>query len=214
MKSRVRNLLAPALILMVLAFPVAAAQASPGAVVRDCAQDGSVDGHYSNSDLRAALKKIPADLAEYSDCRAAISSAIGSGGAKATTSKKSGGGGGAAGGNAGGGGGGSSSAADTNGDGTVSPAEKAAAHKTDLAQRTNATRAHTDNALGNPKTDPAKVGAIDASNTSNGLPLPVILSIAALALLAAAAGLLVLGRRKPGFAQALRRVPLPARFRR
>jgi cobalamin biosynthesis Mg chelatase CobN len=216
MTSRVRHLLAPALILMVLAFPVATAQASPGAVVRDCAEDGSVDGHYSNSDLKAALKKIPADLDEYSDCRAAISSAIGTG-AKATTSKKSGGGGGAAGGSSGSGGSGGSgsgASADTNGDGTISPAEKAAAHKTELAQKTNATRAHTDNVLGNPKTDPAKVGAIDASDTSNGLPVPVILSIVALALLAAAAGLLVLGRRKPGFAQALRRVPLPARFRR
>jgi hypothetical protein len=215
MTSRVRHLLAPALILMVLAFPVATAQASPGAVIRDCAQDGSVDGHYSNADLKAAAKQIPADLDEYSDCKAAIAGAMGSG-AKATSSKKSGGGGGAAGGSGSGGSGGSGSAAsaDTNGDGTISPAEKAAAHKVELAQKADAKRAHTDNVLGNPKTDPAKVGAIDAGDTSNGLPVPVILSIAALALLAAAAGLLVLGRRKPGFAQALRRVPLPARFRR
>jgi cobalamin biosynthesis Mg chelatase CobN len=217
MTSRVRHLLAPALILMVLAFPVATAQASPSAVIRDCAEDGSVDGHYSKADLKAALKQIPADLDEYSDCKSAITSAMGAT-AKATSSKKSGGGGGASSGGSsssgGGSGSGSASSADTNGDGTVSAAEKAAAGKTELAQKTEAKRVHTDNVLGNPKTDPAKVGAIDASDTSNGLPVPVILSIAALALLAAAAGLLVLGRRKPGFAQALRRVPLPARFRR
>jgi cobalamin biosynthesis Mg chelatase CobN len=214
MTSRVRNLLAPALILMVLAFPVAA-QASPQAVVRDCAQDGSVDGHYSKSDLKAALKQIPADLDEYSDCKAAISSAMASTAKASTSNKSGGGGGGAAGGGSGSSGGsGGASSADTNGDGTISPAEKAAAHKTELAQKTNAKRAHTDNVLGDPKTDPAKVGAIDAGDTSNGLPVPVILSIVALALLAAAAGLLVLGRRKPGVAQALRRVPLPARFRR
>jgi hypothetical protein len=214
MTSRVRHLIAPALILMVLAFPVAAAQASPGAVVRDCAQDGSVDGHYSNSDLKAALKKIPADLAEYSDCRAAISSAIGTG-AKASTSKKNGGGGGgAAGGGSGSGGGGGSSSADTNGDGHVSAAEKSAAHKQEIAQTTNAKRAHTENALGGRKTDPAKVGALDASQTSNGISLPVVLALTALALLAIAATLVLMGRRSPGFAQALRRVPLPSRFRR
>jgi cobalamin biosynthesis Mg chelatase CobN len=187
--------------------------------VRDCAQDGSVDGHYSNSDLKAALKKIPSDLAEYSDCKAAISSAMASS-AKASSSRKSGGGGGGGGagsggsGSSGSGSGGGAASADTNGDGKISPAERSAAHKADLALKRDAKRQHDDSALGDPKTDPAKVGAIDTSDTSNGLPMPVILAIVALALLAAAAGLLVLGRRKPEFGKAMRRVPLPARFRR
>ena len=58
------------------------------------------------------------------------------------------------------------------------------------------------------------MGAIDASETSNGLPAPVIASIAALALLALVAGLFFLARRNPGFAQALRRVQLPGLSRR
>ncbi len=209
MTSRVRHLFAPALILMVLAFPVAA-QASPGAVVRDCAKDGSVDGKYSDKDKRAALKKIPADLNEYSDCRAAIKASIGAGGPKAGISNKppGSGGGGSGGGGAGGG------RADTNGDGKVSPAERKAADNIQVALKRDKDRKSTESTLGDRKTDPAKVGAIDASNTSNGLPLPVILAIAALALLAAAAATLLLARRNPRVAQALRRVPLPARFRR
>jgi hypothetical protein len=211
MTSRVRHLFAPALILMVLAFP-AAAQASPEAVVRDCAKDGSVDGSSSDKDKRAALKKIPADLNEYSDCRAAIKASIGGGGPKAGISNKPpGSGGGGSAGSAGGSGGGR---ADANGDGKVSPAERKAADNIQVALKRDKDRKNTENTLGDRKTDPGKVGAIDASNTSNGLPLPVILAIAALALLAAAAATLLLGRRNPRVAQALRRVPLPARFRR
>jgi len=207
MTSRVRHLFAPALILMVLAFPVAA-QASPGAVVRDCAKDGSVDGKYSDKDKRAALKKIPADLNEYSDCRAAIKASIG--GPTAGISNKPpgpGGGDGSAGGSGGG-------RADTNGDGKVSPAERKAADNIQVALKRDKDRKSTESTLGDRKIDPGNVGAIDAGNTSNGLPLPVILAIAALALLAAAAATLLLGRRSPRVANALRRVPLPARFRR
>ncbi len=209
MTSRMRHLIAPALLLLALAIP-AAVQASPGAVVRDCAEDGSVDGKYSDADKRAALKKIPADLDEYSDCRAAISASIGAGGPKAGSSKKSGGGGGAT----------SSSSGvpivnpDTNGDGKVTSAEKAAAAKTNLALKRDAKSKGTESSLGDRKTDPTKVGAIDASQTSNGMPAPVIAAIVALALLALAAGFFFLARRNPGFAQAVRRVPVPGFLRR
>ncbi|MBA3510179.1 MAG: hypothetical protein H0T19_08840, partial [Thermoleophilaceae bacterium] len=170
--------------------------------------DGSVDGTYSDADKRAALKQLPADLDEYSDCRAAIKASIG--GPKAGISNKPpgpGGGDGSAGGSGGG-------QADTNGDGKVSPAERKAADNVEVALKRDKDRTNTENTLGDRKTDPGKVGAIDADNTSNGLPLPVILAIAALALLAAAAATLLLGRRSPRVANALRRVPLPARFRR
>ena len=199
--------------MLALALP-AAAQASPDAVVRDCAEDGSVDGSYSNADKRAALKKIPADLDEYSDCRSAISGSIGSGGPKAGSANKKGDGGGANASSSGSGGGTPTIDADTNGDGKVTDAEKAAAGKTDLALKQDEKRDETETKLGGRRTDPTKVGAIDASETSNGMPAPVIASIAALALLAAAAAMFFLARRKPGFAQALRRVPLPSRFRR
>lgn len=209
MTSRVRHLVAPALTLLVLALP-GAAQASPGAVLRDCAKDGSVDGSYSQKDLQAAARQIPADLDEYSDCKAMIKALIGRQGPKAGISSSPGVGGGGSGGGSGSGG----LSADTNGDGKVSPAEKEAAARTEVALKREGDRRRTENALGDRKTDPARVGAIDAGDTSNGLPLPVILAIAALALLAAAAGVLVLERRNPAVAQALRRVSLPARFRR
>lgn len=209
MTSRMRHLIAPAFLLLALTVPTAV-QASPDAVVRDCAEDGSVDGKHSDADKRAALKKIPADLDEYSDCRSAISGSIGAGGPKAGASKKGDSGGGAAGGS----GGGPTINADTNGDGKVSAAEKAAAGKTDLALKQAKERKDTEGALGDRSTDPTKVGAIDASETSNGLPAPVIASIVALALLALVAGLFFLARRNPGFAQALRRVQLPGLSRR
>lgn len=217
MTSRMRHLIAPALLLLALALP-AAVQASPDSVVRDCAEDGSVDGKYSDADKRAALKKIPADLDEYSDCRSAISGSIGAGGPKAGSSKKSGDSGGGAAASSGSTGGGSGTPtidADTNGDGTVTDAEKASAGKTDMALKQDKKREDLEGSLGDRKTDPTKVGAIDASQTSNGLPAPVIASIVALALLAAAAGMFFLARRKPGFAQAMRRVvPRPSSLRR
>lgn len=205
MTSRVRQLIAPAMIFMALALP-GMAQASPIAVQRDCAGDETLDGHYSKKDLLAALRQLPADNAEYGICEALIKAALQ--GPKAGASSSPGVGGG------GSGDGGSGLSADTNGDGKVSSAEKAAAARAEVALRRAGDRERTENALGDPRTDPAQVGAIDAGNTSNGLPLPVILAIAALALLAAAAATLLLGRRYPGMAQALRRVPLPARFRR
>ncbi len=210
MTSRMRHLIAPAFLLLALTVPTAV-QASPDAVVRDCAEDGSVDGKHSDADKRAALKKIPADLDEYSDCRSAISGSIGAGGPKAGSASKKGGSGG---GLAGGSGGGPTINADTNGDGKVTAAEKAAAGKTDLALKQAKERNDTEGALGDRSTDPTKVGAIDASETSNGLPAPVIASLAALALLALVAGLFFLARRNPGFAQALRRVPLLGSSRR
>jgi hypothetical protein len=213
MTSRMRHLIAPALLLLALALP-AAVQASPDAVVRDCAEDGAVDGKYSDADKRAALKKIPADLKEYSDCSAAISGSIGAGGPKAGSANKSGDSGGGGGSGSGGGSDTPTIDADTNGDGTVTDAEKAAAGKTDLALKQDEKRKDTEGSLGDRKTDPTKVGAIDASETSNGMPAPVIASIAALALLAALAALFFLARRKPGFAEAMRRVPLPGFLKR
>ncbi|MGI8844921.1 MAG: hypothetical protein ACR2HC_01890 [Thermoleophilaceae bacterium] len=207
MTNRARHFIAPALILLsVLAFPLGA-QASPGAVVRDCAEDGSVDGNYSNKDLKAALKQLPADLDEYSDCRAAISSAIGPGAGGSKSSRRGGGGGG-----------GSSTPGapnpDTNGDGKVDANERKAAAATELALKRNAKRQETEAKLGKRSVDPTRAAAIAASETKNGLPLPVILAIVAIALLAAATALRVVGRRRPAFAQAVRRVSVPRPFRR
>jgi hypothetical protein len=48
------------------------ASASPGSVIRDCSEDGILNGKYSQSELDGALEQLPSDLDEYTDCRAVI----------------------------------------------------------------------------------------------------------------------------------------------
>jgi hypothetical protein len=91
----------PLLIVLVclLAPGVAAAGATGGKkLIADCADDGQVNGTYSPSDFKYALKHLPTDLDEYTNCRAAIERAQ-----LGAASKRGGGGSAAGGGPAGGG---------------------------------------------------------------------------------------------------------------
>ncbi len=102
--------LALALLLAALLAP-ASALGSTQDVIRDC-QDGSISGTYSQQDFNDALRNIPTDVDEYTDCRDVIRRAqLGSAGGSSGTS---GGGANTSGGvpvvPAGGGGGGSSDA--------------------------------------------------------------------------------------------------------
>ncbi len=54
-----------------LALP-AQALAGSADVIRDCSRDGVLNGSYSQGELQRALKKLPSDLDEYSDCRSLI----------------------------------------------------------------------------------------------------------------------------------------------
>ena len=189
MTPRVRHLITLVVAFAALALPAAAA-ADPDTVVRDCAADGSVDGDYSDSDKRAALKRIPADLDEYSDCRSVIGAAIG-GGPKARASNNDRAAAGAA------GGGGAAGKAVT--------AKKRKAR----AEKRKKERASTELALGDRKVDPRNSDVFQAADTSNGLPTPVLLALIALGLLAMAGGVMALGKRNQGLAATLRRVPLP-----
>ena len=65
-----------------LAVP-APALASSDDVIRDCAQDGSVDGEYSQKELQQAERDLPNDIDEYTDCRAAIRAAQSGGSGRA-----------------------------------------------------------------------------------------------------------------------------------
>ena len=68
------------LVAAVIALAVPApALASSDDVIRDCAQDGSVDGDYSQEELEQAERDLPNDIDEYTDCRAAIRAAQGGG---------------------------------------------------------------------------------------------------------------------------------------
>src|SRR3954451_12885954 len=61
-----------ALAALALAILAPAASGSAKDVIRDCSEDGVLNGHYSHSELAKALDQLPSDLDEYTDCRAVI----------------------------------------------------------------------------------------------------------------------------------------------
>ena len=72
-------------VLCLLALFAAPAEASTrNKIIKDCADDGVLQGSYSPSDLRDARQHLPSDVAEYTDCadvlRRAEAPAGGSGG--------------------------------------------------------------------------------------------------------------------------------------
>ena len=64
-----------AVALMATVLAAAPAAGSANDVIRDCSEDGVLNGHYSHKELAKALDKLPSDLDEYTDCRAVIRSA-------------------------------------------------------------------------------------------------------------------------------------------
>ena len=50
----------------------AAAWASGTAVIKDCTDDGVIQGHYSQQDYKNALNNLPTDVDEYTNCRDVI----------------------------------------------------------------------------------------------------------------------------------------------
>jgi hypothetical protein len=171
-------------LLTALAAP-ALAYASPDAVIRDCADDGDLDHHYSNSDLDKAENNLPSDLDEYSDCRSVIA------GAKTGGSDKGGG--------------------RHSGSGGGTGATAQAAENTARAQDKAELDALTKNGrkprleIGGRQVEPGTNGLFDLASASNGMPLPLLLALIAVGLLTAGGGLLALRRRVP----ALARIPLP-----
>jgi hypothetical protein len=204
-----RHLLTPLFLVLALALALPAlAQASPDDVLSDCNEDESIDGKHSDKDKRAAIKRMPREMREYTDCEQIIAASINDG--KTATASGSGGSGGGGAGGAGGGGSGGSFDPDTNGDGVVSDQEQAAADK----RKRQLAQAATEDQLGERQSDSAPAAALDTDDTANGMSLPAVLALVALLLLALAGGAYVLWRRNP---ELLRRVPLPSvpsRFRR
>ena len=165
------------------------AQASPQQVIRDCAQDGKLDHHYSLSDLKNAEKKLPTDVDEYTNCRDVINQAEvqGSGG-KSNGSSHGGGGGGAGGGNSSGGGGGAQ--ADQNDVNALNQAKSASAKPLTL---------HGEKVM------PGTGGVFKTAGSANDLPMPVLLALIAVIALAVAGAVVAIKRRFPEvFGAALR----------
>ena len=74
MKSMLRLALA-CLLLGLFAVVPAANAASTTQILRDCADDGVLQGDYTPSELRKARQNIPTDADQYTDCRDVIARA-------------------------------------------------------------------------------------------------------------------------------------------
>lgn len=190
-----RNLLLLTL-LGALALP-ALAHADPQ---RDCAGDGDLDKNYTNSQLRKALDDLDTGLDEYSNCREVIKAAIASG-----SDKRSNGGGGGS----GGGGGGSSGGG--GGGGAVTPDEQQA-RANDNAELEALTGDSKDKEpeviVGGEQVKPGSNGLFDLASASNDVPMPLLLTLIVIGLLAIAGGLVALRGRVP----ALGRLPLVSKI--
>lgn len=88
------------LLVMVLTLLVAAPAAMAGTradIVRDCFDDGKLDGNYTASQIRDARNNLPADVDQYSDCRDVLARALGGSGSNAVAGGGAPGGGGSGG---------------------------------------------------------------------------------------------------------------------
>ena len=107
MMPRLTILVAGLLLALTIASPALAA--SRGKIIRDCADDGQLQGSYTQSELRDARQNLPSDVAEYTDCadvlrRAELPDRGSAGGGAGGSAGGAGGSGGAAGGGGAGGG--------------------------------------------------------------------------------------------------------------
>jgi hypothetical protein len=174
-----RNLLIAG-VFATLALP-APAFASADQVIADCARDGRLDHHYSNSELRRARNHLPSDLDEYSDCRDVIASAIKGGSDR----------GGAAG---------------SPGIGASNPAAEQAAQAADQASL-NAMAGSDDEPsldVGGQSLNPDSSGFFNLGGAANKVPLPLLIALTLLCALALASGMTSFRERVP----ALARIPL------
>jgi hypothetical protein len=187
-----------------LALAVLALLALPGSAsanpVIDCARDGDLDRKYSNAELRRAIDRIPGDLDEYSNCREILSGAITGGSDR----------------------GGNRPTAGADGQ-PLSPDEQAARGKDseDLAAITgNPDENRPSVEVGGERVEPGSNGLFDLASASNDLPVPLLVALVALAVLAVIGGLVALRERIPALARIplLSKIPTPRvsfpRFRR
>jgi hypothetical protein len=77
MRTHLRTSLVVIAVLL-LGLP-AAAHATAEDAIRDCADDGVLNKHYSHKDLQTALDMLPSDANEYSDCASVLQRALAGG---------------------------------------------------------------------------------------------------------------------------------------
>jgi hypothetical protein len=168
-------------VLAVMAMPGGAMAQNP---IGDCNNDGDLDHRYTNKQLRDAIEKLPTDLDEYTNCRELMTNAITSG------SDRGGG------------------RPTTGADGSPLPAEEHAARTKDTEDLAAITadpeKTPPSVQVGDQKVEPGSNGLFDLASASNDLPVPLLVALIALALVALIGGLVAMRERIP----ALSRIPL------
>src|SRR5919107_2238768 len=76
---RMLRLALACLVLGLFAVEPAAEAASTTQILRDCADDGVLQGDYKPAELRKARQNIPTDTDEYTDCRDVLARAAAAG---------------------------------------------------------------------------------------------------------------------------------------
>jgi len=171
----------------------ATASASGDDVVRDCADDGQLSKRYTSAELKQAVKSIPTDVDEYTDCRDIIRRAQLAGSASNNGGNGASGQGAAPGGSGGSGGGQGAGATGTGAGGDPAAAAAAAAGPAgdELAGTSPAERRRIEalraNASGAANVAGATVRADGGSGPAVPAPLLVMLILGALALAGAGA---------------------------
>jgi hypothetical protein len=170
--------------LCLLAATAPAAFADYHAVIRECYNTGQLPaGKYSRHDLLQARHHLPSDIKEYSDCEDLINSALAAGSRK----PGSGGGGGAA--------------PPPGNPAYTTPSGAVASSQNDLNALDQATKPgpRPKIAVADSTLSPSTGGVINAakSGDANSLPLPLLLSLIALAAMAVLGGASVLRGRWP-----------------
>ncbi|MFL5896137.1 MAG: hypothetical protein ACJ76Z_13635 [Thermoleophilaceae bacterium] len=166
----------PVIAVLVLGLP-APALASSADVIRDCAQDGHLDKHYSQKELRQAERNLPSDIDEYTDCRQAIRNAMAGG----------------------------SGAGGAPPNGIVTPSGAIAGSPADIQalQKLTADAAkgkRPEVVIGGHRLLPGNAGlggVLGGLAGANGMPAPLLLAIAALALLAVVTAYLAAREKVP-----------------
>ena len=173
--------------LALVALP-ASAFASPAQVHNDCGRDGRLDREYSNEDLRKARDNMPTDLLEYSECQDVIAAAI-QGGSDRGSGEPS------------------------PGVGNTDPAGETAAREGDVdALSTIAEAGEAPKVdVGGTSLEPDSNGFFDVSGAANSVPLPLVLALVLLGLLALFSGIGALRERVPAIARVplLSKIPTP-----
>jgi hypothetical protein len=181
------------LVLGALALVVLPATAQAGAL-SDCTHDNDLDRKYSNSELQKALDNLPTDSDEYSPCREVLSGAIHSGSDR--------------------GGGRPSDTSPTGG--PLSADEQAERSKdtealASIAGDVDGSPPSPSVEVGGKTVEPGSDGLFDLASSSNDLPVPLLLALIALALLALTGALVALRSRIPLLARLplLSKIPAP-----